>query len=119
MFQDFFSSGAITSATDFQIYKEIAGLSGLDFAYTDRSAVYHTKVYLLYILFFSFTQSSFIFLKTPFILLWIASRPIFLGFNRTPYDCCFYLLLSKNNQVVSEWKEIKKSPGVQNYRGFS
>ncbi|XP_031251917.1 endoplasmic reticulum metallopeptidase 1 [Pistacia vera] len=41
--QDFFSSGAITSSTDFQIYKEIAGLSGLDFAYTDRSAVYHTK----------------------------------------------------------------------------
>ncbi|KAJ0101708.1 hypothetical protein Patl1_06096 [Pistacia atlantica] len=41
--QDFFSSGAITSSTDFQIYREIAGLSGLDFAYTDRSAVYHTK----------------------------------------------------------------------------
>ncbi|GAY57347.1 hypothetical protein CUMW_178710 [Citrus unshiu] len=41
--QDLFASGAITSATDFQVYKEVAGLSGLDFAYTDKSAVYHTK----------------------------------------------------------------------------
>ncbi|KAJ8759909.1 hypothetical protein K2173_010010 [Erythroxylum novogranatense] len=41
--QDLFSSGVIKSATDFQIYKEVAGLSGLDFAYTDSSAVYHTK----------------------------------------------------------------------------
>lgn len=41
--QDLFSSGAIKSATDFQIYKEVAGLSGLDFAYTDNTAVYHTK----------------------------------------------------------------------------
>ncbi|XP_050250124.1 uncharacterized protein LOC126697256 isoform X4 [Quercus robur] len=41
--QDLFLSGAIKSATDFQVYKEVAGLSGLDFAYTDNSAVYHTK----------------------------------------------------------------------------
>ncbi|XP_059628313.1 uncharacterized protein LOC132271067 isoform X2 [Cornus florida] len=41
--QDLFSSGAIKSATDFQVYKEVAGLSGLDFAYLDNSAVYHTK----------------------------------------------------------------------------
>ncbi|KAL6977245.1 hypothetical protein U1Q18_026041 [Sarracenia purpurea var. burkii] len=41
--QDLFTSGAITSATDFQVYKEVAGLSGLDFAYVDNSAVYHTK----------------------------------------------------------------------------
>ncbi|KAM4094253.1 hypothetical protein ACJW30_06G182200 [Castanea mollissima] len=41
--QDFFSSGAIKSATDFQVYKDVAGLSGLDLAYTDNSAVYHTK----------------------------------------------------------------------------
>ncbi|XP_048135040.1 endoplasmic reticulum metallopeptidase 1 isoform X2 [Rhodamnia argentea] len=41
--QDLFASGAIKSATDFQVYKEVAGLSGLDFAYTDNSAVYHTK----------------------------------------------------------------------------
>ncbi|KAM7504429.1 hypothetical protein LguiB_003333 [Lonicera macranthoides] len=41
--QDLFSSGAIKSATDFQVYKEVAGLSGLDFAYVDNSAVYHTK----------------------------------------------------------------------------
>lgn len=44
MLQDFFSSGAIKSATDFQVYKELAGLSGLDFAYADNTAVYHTKV---------------------------------------------------------------------------
>ncbi|PON50168.1 Peptidase M [Parasponia andersonii] len=41
--QDLFSSGAIKSATDFQVYKEVAGLSGLDFAYSDNTAVYHTK----------------------------------------------------------------------------
>ncbi|XVE75361.1 hypothetical protein DITRI_Ditri12bG0088300 [Diplodiscus trichospermus] len=41
--QDLFSSGIIKSATDFQVYKEVAGLSGLDFAYTDNGAVYHTK----------------------------------------------------------------------------
>ncbi|KAK1261119.1 hypothetical protein QJS04_geneDACA002426 [Acorus gramineus] len=41
--QDLFLSGAIKSATDFQVYKEVAGLSGLDFAYADTSAVYHTK----------------------------------------------------------------------------
>lgn len=42
--QDIFNSGAIKSATDFQVYKEVAGLPGLDFAYVDHSAVYHTKV---------------------------------------------------------------------------
>ncbi|KAI9124689.1 hypothetical protein K1719_004611 [Acacia pycnantha] len=41
--QDLFSSGAIKSSTDFQVYKEVAGLSGLDFAYVDNTAVYHTK----------------------------------------------------------------------------
>ncbi|CAI0411825.1 unnamed protein product [Linum tenue] len=41
--QDLFASGFIKSATDFQVYKEVAGLSGLDFAYTDNNAVYHTK----------------------------------------------------------------------------
>ncbi|OWM70192.1 hypothetical protein CDL15_Pgr026042 [Punica granatum] len=41
--QDLFASGAIKSATDFQVYKEVANLSGLDFAYTDNGAVYHTK----------------------------------------------------------------------------
>lgn len=44
MLQDLFSSGAIKSATDFQVYKEVGGLSGLDFAFTDNTAVYHTKV---------------------------------------------------------------------------
>lgn len=44
--QDLFSSGVIKSATDFQVYKEVAGLSGLDFAYVDMTAVYHTKVLL-------------------------------------------------------------------------
>ncbi|KAF5947898.1 hypothetical protein HYC85_013855 [Camellia sinensis] len=41
--QDVFTFGAIKSATDFQVYKEVAGLSGLDFAYVDNTAVYHTK----------------------------------------------------------------------------
>ncbi|MGV7354909.1 M28 family peptidase, partial [Mycobacterium kansasii] len=41
--QDLFSSGLIKSATDFQIYTDVAGLSGLDFAYSDNTAVYHTK----------------------------------------------------------------------------
>lgn len=41
--QDLFLSGVIKSATDFQVYKEVAGLPGLDFAYSDSSAVYHTK----------------------------------------------------------------------------
>ncbi|PKA52077.1 hypothetical protein AXF42_Ash014014 [Apostasia shenzhenica] len=41
--QDLFLSGAIKSSTDFQVYKEVAGLPGLDFAYSDSSAVYHTK----------------------------------------------------------------------------
>lgn len=44
-FQDLFHSGAIQSATDFQVYEDVGGLSGLDFAYTDATAVYHTKVY--------------------------------------------------------------------------
>jgi hypothetical protein len=38
-----FQSGAIKSATDFQVYEEVGRLRGLDFAYTDTS-VYHTKV---------------------------------------------------------------------------
>ncbi|KAE8684892.1 Detected protein of confused Function [Hibiscus syriacus] len=41
--QDLYASGVIKSATDFQVYREVAGLSGLDFAYTDHGAVYHTK----------------------------------------------------------------------------
>ncbi|KAM0002230.1 putative peptidase M28 [Helianthus debilis subsp. tardiflorus] len=41
--QDLFTSGVVKSATDFQVYKEVAGLSGLDFAYADNTAVYHTK----------------------------------------------------------------------------
>ncbi|WJX20362.1 hypothetical protein P8452_09926 [Trifolium repens] len=41
--QDLFTLGVIKSATDFQVYKEVAGLSGLDFAYVDNTAVYHTK----------------------------------------------------------------------------
>lgn len=42
--QDVFSSGAIKSATDFQVYRDVADLSGLDFAYMENGAVYHTKV---------------------------------------------------------------------------
>jgi hypothetical protein len=56
--QDLFTSGVIKSATDFQVYKEIAGLSGLDFAYVDNTAVYHTKV--------SFSPFWFSFLLSDF-----------------------------------------------------
>ncbi|XP_010558756.1 PREDICTED: endoplasmic reticulum metallopeptidase 1 isoform X1 [Tarenaya hassleriana] len=41
--QDLFASGVIKSSTDFQVYQEVSGLSGLDFAYADNTAVYHTK----------------------------------------------------------------------------
>lgn len=41
--QDIFHSGLVKSATDFQIYREIAGLSGLDFTYMENAGVYHTK----------------------------------------------------------------------------
>lgn len=60
--QDLFSSGAIKSSTDFQIYKEVAGLSGLDFAYSDNTAVYHTKVSLLFLFpfFFGNTYAQFL-----------------------------------------------------------
>ncbi|KAL5990640.1 hypothetical protein ACLOJK_011543 [Asimina triloba] len=40
---DLFLFGVIKSATDYQVYSELAGLSGLDFAFTDVVAVYHTK----------------------------------------------------------------------------
>ncbi|KAL7584367.1 hypothetical protein Lser_V15G46298 [Lactuca serriola] len=41
--QDLFTSGVIKSATDFQVYKKVAGLSGLDFAYAENTTVYHIK----------------------------------------------------------------------------
>lgn len=41
--QDVFLSGFVKSATDFQVYKEVANLSGLDFAYMQNGAVYHTR----------------------------------------------------------------------------
>ncbi|KAM1318378.1 hypothetical protein EV2_003734 [Malus domestica] len=44
---DIFSFGAIKSATDFQEYNEVAGVSTLDFGYTNNIAVYHTKVFFL------------------------------------------------------------------------
>lgn len=44
MLQDLFRSGAIKSGTDFQVYSELGGFSGLDFAYVEAGAVYHTKV---------------------------------------------------------------------------
>jgi hypothetical protein len=39
-----FHSGILKSGTDFQIYREVQGLPGLDFAYMDNAAVYHTPV---------------------------------------------------------------------------
>uniref|UniRef100_A0A8S0YB46 NADH-plastoquinone oxidoreductase subunit 2 n=1 Tax=Spirodela intermedia TaxID=51605 RepID=A0A8S0YB46_SPIIN len=57
-----------------------------------------------------------VFRKTPSILVWMAGRPLFLGFNRTPYERCFYLLLSKNNQVINDWTKPRNNPHVRNYR---
>jgi hypothetical protein len=48
--------------------------------------------------------------KTLSILVWMASRPIFLSFNRTPYEHSFYLLLSKNNQVINDWTKPRNNP---------
>ncbi|RXH73932.1 hypothetical protein DVH24_016754 [Malus domestica] len=46
IFWDIFSFGAIKSATDFQEYNEVAGVSALDFGYTNNTAVYHTKDFI-------------------------------------------------------------------------
>ncbi|KAF8733922.1 hypothetical protein HU200_014779 [Digitaria exilis] len=48
--------------------------------------------------------------KTLSILVWMASGPIFLGFNRTPYEHSFYLLLSKNNQVINDRTKPRNNP---------
>nr|VDD65928.1 unnamed protein product [Brassica oleracea] len=56
------------------------------------------------------SSTSRFFWKTPFILVWMAGRPIFLGFNRTPYERSFYLLLSKNNQVINDWTKPRNNP---------
>lgn len=56
------------------------------------------------------SSTSRFFRKTLFILVWMAGRPIFLGFNRTPYKRCFYLLLSKNNQVINDWTKPRNNP---------
>ncbi|KAI7988627.1 Endoplasmic reticulum metallopeptidase 1 [Camellia lanceoleosa] len=39
--QDLFTFGAIKSAMDFQVYKEVAWSSWLDFAYLDNNCIYH------------------------------------------------------------------------------
>nr|WIW41562.1 NADH dehydrogenase subunit 2 [Helleborus thibetanus]WIW41563.1 NADH dehydrogenase subunit 2 [Helleborus thibetanus] len=56
------------------------------------------------------SSTSRFFRKTLSILVWMAGRPIFLGFNRTPYERCFYLLLSKNNQVINDWTKPRNNP---------
>ncbi|CAL9120666.1 unnamed protein product [Musa textilis] len=56
------------------------------------------------------SSTSRFFRKTPSILVWMVGRPIFLGFNRTPYERCFYLLLSKNNQVINNWMKSRNNP---------
>ena len=60
--------------------------------------------------FFNFFSTSRFLRKTLSILVWMASRPIFLGFNRTPYERSFYLLLSKNNQVINDWTKPRNNP---------
>ncbi|KAL2653870.1 hypothetical protein R1flu_021998 [Riccia fluitans] len=41
--QDCFHAGLVKSSTDFQVFVEVGGLSGLDFADVENTAVYHTK----------------------------------------------------------------------------
>ncbi|KAL5643227.1 hypothetical protein ACJX0J_001791 [Zea mays] len=41
-----------------------------------------------------------------------SSRPIFLGFNRTPYERSFYLLLSKNNQIPFKIKQFHRIENI-------
>ena len=48
--------------------------------------------------------------KTLSILVWMASRRIFLGFNRTTYERYFYLLLSKNSQIITDWTKPRNNP---------
>ncbi|KAM1002194.1 hypothetical protein ACFX2C_002653 [Malus domestica] len=45
MLQDIFSFGAIKSATDFQEYNEVVGVSALDFGYTNNTAVTSFTLY--------------------------------------------------------------------------
>ncbi|KAL4184804.1 hypothetical protein AMTRI_Chr10g2930 [Amborella trichopoda] len=64
-----------------------------------------------------YSSISRFFQKTPSIMVWMASEPIFLGFDKTPYERCFYLLLSKKTIklfMIRRNKEI--TPHVQNYR---
>ncbi|URD88544.1 NADH-Ubiquinone/plastoquinone (complex I), various chains, partial [Musa troglodytarum] len=63
-----------------------------------------------------YTKDPFLALSSALCLLSLgglpplAGRPIFLGFNRTPYERCFYLLLSKNNQVINDWTKSRNNP---------
>ena len=47
--------------------------------------------------------------KTLSILVWMACKPIFLGFSRTFYKRCFYLVLSKN-KVTNDWTKLRNKP---------
>ncbi|DAD49567.1 TPA_asm: hypothetical protein HUJ06_031776 [Nelumbo nucifera] len=57
------------------------------------------------------------FRKTPSILVWMAGRPIFLGFNRTPYERCvsiyYYLKIIK---LLMTGRNQEITPHVRNYR---
>ncbi|KAI8537018.1 hypothetical protein RHMOL_Rhmol10G0302400 [Rhododendron molle] len=65
------------SATDFLVNKELAALSGIDFAYADNTAVYHTKVIISIPLEFFYpctfvvlgTSSSGLFTNSTWVIL--------------------------------------------------
>lgn len=60
-----------------------------------------------------YTKDPFLALSSALCLLSLGGLPPlagFLGFNRTPYERCFYLLLSKNNQVINDWAKPRNNP---------
>ncbi|PSR98898.1 Endoplasmic reticulum metallopeptidase [Actinidia chinensis var. chinensis] len=112
--QDLFSSGAIKSATDFQVYKELAGLSGLDFAYADNTAVYHTKLSLSILVAFILpliSSSPLPFISSPWLVFGLFAAPALLGALTGQH--LGYLVLQTYLLNVSSGRRGNLSPVIQ------
>ncbi|XP_050124691.1 uncharacterized protein LOC126601962 [Malus sylvestris] len=68
--QDIFSFGAIKSATDFQEYNEVAGVSALDFGYTNNTAVTSFTLYKSTLQYQSTRETKIRGAALPFNYLW-------------------------------------------------